>query len=69
MADESRFVQFYHPGLEHEPDPSGGKGWNAHDSPLARKFIKFFGKWVEEVGSVLCSRRWPPYPSQSRLQK
>ena len=52
MADNLRFVQFSHPGREHEPDPGGGKAWNTLNSQHARKFMEFGGKWIEDDGSA-----------------
>ena len=48
MADNLRFVQFSHPGREHEPDPSGGKAWSTLDSQHARKFCSDFCEVVRD---------------------
>ena len=69
MGDNRRFVQFSHPGREHEPDPGGGKGWNTYDSPHARKFMEFRGKWIEEDGSARSGslRAWGEWEAESEL--
>ena len=69
MADKRRFVQFSHPGCEHEPDPGGGKGWNTYNSPHGRKFMEFFGKWIEEDDSARSGnlRAWGEWEAESDL--
>ena len=69
MADNRRFVQFSHPGREHEPDPGGVKGWNTYASPHARKFMEFRGKWIEEDGSARSGglRAWGEWEAESDL--
>ena len=69
MGDNRRFVQFSHPGREHEPDLGGGKGWNTYASPHARKFMEFRGSWTEEDGSVRSSslRAWGEWEAESGL--
>ena len=63
------FVQFSHPGSEHEPDPGGGKAWNTHDSSHARKFMEFLGRWVDADGSRRSGRlrAWGEWEAESRL--
>lgn len=58
MADNRRFVQFSHPGREHEPDTPGRKGWNTLDRQHARKFMEFSGEWIEEDGSAKSGSLW-----------
>jgi hypothetical protein len=42
LQNELCFVQFIHPGREHEPDARGKKGWN--DGPHKRKFVETNGR-------------------------
>ena len=69
MADNPCFVQFSHPGREHEPDPCGGKGWNTYDSTHGRKFMEFCGRWIEEDGSARSGslRAWGEWEAESDL--
>ena len=69
MADNLRFVQFPHPGREHEPDPAGGKAWNTLNSQHARKFMEFGGKWIEDDGSARSGnlRAWGEWEAESDL--
>ena len=69
MGDKRRFVQFSHPGREHEPDLGGRKGWNTYASPHARKFMESRGKWIEEDGSVRSGnlRAWGEWEAESDL--
>ena len=50
MGDRRCFVQFSHPGREHEPDRGGGKSWNRNNLSHKRKFMEFRGEWVEPEG-------------------
>ncbi len=50
MADELCFVQFPHPGPEHEPDRADLKCWNTGDH--RRKFMVNPGRYVDDVGTV-----------------
>lgn len=47
MADELRFVQFPHPGPEHQPNREGWKDWNIGDH--ARKFMRSPGRWRDSL--------------------
>ena len=69
MADNQRFVQFPHPGREHEPDLAGGKAWNTLNSQHARKFMEFGGKWIENDGSGRSGnlRAWGEWEAESDL--
>ena len=69
MDHNLRFVQFSHPGREHEPDPSGGKAWNTLNSQHARKFMEFGGKWIEDDGSARSGnlRAWGEWEAESDL--
>lgn len=58
MTDSRCFVQFSHPGREHEPDPGGGKAWNTWDSSHARKFMQFRGRWITEDGTTRSGDLW-----------
>ena len=50
MSNKSCFVQFPHPGTEH--DIKSGSDWNknVNNRPHRRKFMQFSGKWIEEDG-------------------
>ena len=50
MDDRRCFVQFPHPGREHEPDRDGGKTWNKSNRSHRRKFMRFRGEWIERDG-------------------
>ena len=69
MDHNLRFVQFSHPGREHEPDPSGGKAWNTLNSQHARKFMEFGGKWIEDDGSARSGNlhAWGEWEAESDL--
>ena len=69
MAHNLRFVQFSHPGREHEPDSSGGKSWNPSKYQHARKFMEFSGKWMEDDGRVKSGnlRAWGEWEAESDL--
>ena len=69
MVDNLRFIQFPHPGREHEPDSCGGKAWNKPPSPHARKFMEFFGKWIEDDGNPRNGklRAWGEWEAESEL--
>ena len=62
-----RFVQFPHPGREHEPDSGGGKVWNTLSSQHARKFMEFGGQWIDDDGSVRSGglRAWGEWEPES----
>ena len=69
MAESRCFVQFPHPGREHEPDRFGRKGWNTHYNPHARKFMEFSGRWIEEGGRTRSGnlRAWGEWEAESSL--
>ncbi len=69
MDGNRRFVQFPHPGPEHKPDRSGGKGWNTLRHNHARKFMEFDGRWTEEDGSAGSGslRAWGEWEAESEL--
>ena len=71
MTDNRCFVQFSHPGREHEPDPGGGKAWNTWDTSHARKFMQFRGEWIDEdegthSGSLRAWGEWEPESDLTR---
>ena len=39
MNDSRCFVQFPHPGAEHEPDRCGKKAWSKNNIAHRRKFL------------------------------
>ena len=69
MASNLRFIQFPHPGREHKPDRTGGKGWNTLRHNHARKFMEFNGRWTEEDGSAGNGslRAWGEWEAESEL--
>ncbi len=46
--DRLYFVQFHHPGGEHEPDLPGERSWNT--GPHRRKFMRVEGTWMAALG-------------------
>ena len=52
MANSRCFVQFSHPGREHERDHGPHKAWNRMDYGHGRKFMRLHGEWIEENGST-----------------
>ena len=50
MAARRCFVQFPHPGAEHEPDRRGGIGWNHLARSHRRKFMRLRGAWIDADG-------------------
>ena len=69
MSTNRCFVQFSHPGGEHEPGPGGRKAWNTHDSRHARTFMQVPGEWIEEDGSAHSGslRAWGEWEAESDL--
>lgn len=69
MADNRCFVQFSHPGWEHEPDLAGGKAWNSYANNHMRKFMQLRGEWVEEDGARSSGdlRAWGEWEPESEL--
>ena len=47
QADRLCFVQFIHPGSEHEPDSAAGRSWNT--GPHKRKFLKQTGRFLSAL--------------------
>lgn len=69
MANSRCFIQFPHPGGEHQPDPTGYKAWNTYDYAHARKFMQFEGQWTDENGQQHLGelRAWGEWEAQSDL--
>ena len=69
MADSRCFVQFSHPGWEHEPDPGGGKAWNSYAHGHMRKFMQLRGEWMNEDGTRSSGdlRAWGEWEPESEL--
>jgi hypothetical protein len=69
MDDKLCFVQFIHPGGEHEPDDGLHKGWNT--SVHKRKFLKRAGRYVADgtivEGVVLLWGEWEPESKAQRI--
>jgi hypothetical protein len=68
--DLLRIVQFPHPGREHEPDDSLGKGWNLAEH--RRKFMRAQGEWMEDADATVPRREgeivfWGEWEAPSRL--
>ncbi len=63
-ADGLYFVQFHHPGWEHEPDLPGEKSWNL--GPHRRKFMLTEATWLaapgrsSEHGKAVFWGEWEP---------
>ncbi len=53
MEDKRSFIQFPHPGSEHEPDSNDRISWNRDDSKRKhkRKFMQLCGEWINSTGS------------------
>ena len=63
MADRRCFVQFPHPGKEHEP--GSGRDWSRAEYSHRRKFMHLRGKWIEEddtrrAGDLWAWGEWEP---------
>jgi len=68
MVDQLCFVQFLHPGGEHEPDCGSIKNWNRNDHK--RKFLKGTGLYVvdskPQKGEIVFWGEWEPESSVQR---
>ena len=65
MADSRCFVQFSHPGGEHEPDLGRRKAWNSYRYPHRRKFMELRGEWLaandsRQTGDLRAWGEWEP---------
>ena len=69
MADKRCFVQFSHPGYEHEPDRNGRIGWHRFRNGHRRKFTQLFGEWIDRDGSRHSGklRAWGEWEAESRV--
>lgn len=56
MADKRCFVQFPHPGKEHQP--STGRVWHRQCRDHKRKFMQLRGAWIEEDTATQCGDLW-----------
>ena len=67
MADKRCFVQFSHPGREHEP--ASGRHWNKLKYDHRRKFMRLRGKWIDGDGARPSGklRAWGEWESESDL--
>lgn len=69
MPDELCFVQFIHPGGEHEPDDDLIKKWNRNDHK--RKFLRQAGKYIVdakvEEGEIVFWSEWEPESTAERI--
>jgi len=69
MDDKLCFVQFIHPGGEHEPDDGSHKGWNTNVHK--RKFLKRAGRYVADgrmvEGVMLLWGEWEPESNAQRI--
>ena len=73
MADKHCFVQFSHPGREH--DRGSGSRWNPlYDSderelPHRRKFMRLRGAWIDESGATRRGeiRAWGEWEPESDI--
>ena len=66
--DRLCFVQFIHPGLEHEPDMAAGRSWNVE--PHRRKFLLQPGRYVSALdGNPVAAKLvfWGEYEPPTRL--
>lgn len=69
MVDSRCFVQFSHPGREHEPDRDGGKAWNNYAHNHMRKFMQLRGTWIDDDGNKRTDdlRMWGEWEPESDL--
>ena len=70
QGDRLCFVQFIHPGSEHEPDSKGGRLWNIGDHK--RKFIMQPGRYLTALDAKPIAADlafWGEYEPPTRLLK
>ena len=70
QADRLCFVQFIHPGSEHEPDSAAGRSWNT--GPHKRKFLKQTGRFLSALDAKPAAASlvfWGEYEPPTRLLK
>ena len=68
QGDRLCFVQFIHPGSEHEPDSKGGRSWNTGDHK--RKFLKQPGRYLTALDAQPQAAElafWGEYEPPTRL--
>src|SRR5216684_1999705 len=69
MDDKLCFVQFIHPGGEHQPDDGLRKGWNRGNH--RRKFLRQSGRYLAgtrvETGEMLYWGEWEPESEAQRI--
>ena len=68
--DRLCFVQFIHPGAEHEPDTNAGRSWNV--GPHKRKFLKQPGRSLAALGAKPAAASlvfWGEYEPPTALAK
>ena len=68
--DRLCFVQFIHPGLEHEPDSAGGRSWNVEMH--RRKFLQQSGRMLPALDAKPVAGKltfWGEYEPPTRLVK
>ena len=56
MADKRCFVQFSHPGKEH--DAHSGRVWHKEPPSHRRKFMQLQGHWIERDGTSQSGTMW-----------
>ena len=68
QTDKLCFVQFIHPGIEHEPDSSAGRSWNVE--PHRRKFLLQPGRHLAALDGTPVAADlafWGEYEPPTRL--
>ena len=58
MSNSPCFIQFPHPGSEHQPDPGGNKAWNNYSYQHARKFMQIQGRWTDTNNTQHSADLW-----------
>lgn len=69
-GDRLCFVQFIHPGLEHQPDSASGRSWNVEMH--RRKFLKQSGRFLSALEAPPTAAPlvfWGEYEPPTRLVK
>lgn len=69
MAPDRCFVQFPHPGREHEPDRGPDKAWQRQEHRHGRKFMLLRGEWIDEGGNRQAGdmHAWGEWEAESEL--
>ena len=55
-ADYRSFIQFHHPGTEH--DLRSGSGWNTAENGHRRKFMRLDGRWLDDHDETQSGAMW-----------